>query len=155
MAVKSKALLQVTKSINKKGKLKGRNKKETKMLKGMCTHHKLNKNGKVRPKIFSNDNESMICELCGARFPGDFYADSEIKQIVNDMDTLNQQNKYMAVAAGTGDATIDYFAQMGAQLKSYIKNSKKLRNVAQKQSKVKKQKKKASGSAAYGSWGRR
>ena len=51
MAVKSKALLQVTKSINKKGKLKGRNKKETKMLKGMCTHHKINKNGKVKMRV--------------------------------------------------------------------------------------------------------
>lgn len=154
-STKSKAVMQVTKSLNKKGKLKGKNKKETKMLKGMCPHHKLNKHGKVKPTIFSNDGESLICELCGARFPGHFFSNSEIKEIVEDMEVLNNQNKFMAVAIGAGEGTVDFFAQMGVALKSYKKNSKKLRNVAEKQNKVKKKSKSASGSANYGSWGRR
>lgn len=153
--MKSKAIMTVTKSVSKKGRLKGKNKKETKMLKGMCPHHKLNKHGKVKPTVFSNDNESLICEMCGARFPGSFFSNSKIKEIVRDMQTLNDQNKYIAVAVGAGEGTIDYFAQMGIALQTYKKNSKKLRNVAEKSSKVKKKSKQRTGSESYGSWGRR
>ena len=152
---KAKSVIQVTKSLNKKGKLKGRNKKETKMLKGVCPHHRLNKHGKIKPTIFSNDGESIICELCGARFPASFFSNDAMKDIVSEMKSLNDQNKFTSVAIGAGDATVDYFAQMGVALQSYVKNSKKLRNVAEKQTKVKKKSKSSAGSGAYGSWGRR
>ena len=60
-----------------------------------------------------------------------------------------------AVATNAGNEMNDYFAQMGVMLQYYKKNSKKVRNVAEKQGRVKEKKKKqSSGSSMYGSWGR-
>ena len=158
MANKSKSVMKVTKSINKKGKLKGHNKKETKMLKGICPHHRINKHGKVKPTIFSNDGEYCICTMCGAKFPAKFFTNDEIKTLVNDMEEMNNQNKFTSVATNSGDQMVDYFGQFGVMLKVYKKNAKKLRNVAEKQGNVRNKKKNkngGSGSSMYGSWGQK
>ena len=44
----------------KKGKLKGKNKKETRILKGACTHHIIGKNGK---KILAINTENTFPKL--------------------------------------------------------------------------------------------
>ena len=160
MARANKMVMKVTKSLNKKGKLKGSNKKETKTLIGICPHHKFNKKGKVKPTIFSNDGEYCICTLCSKKFPAKFYSNQEIGDIVGEMEMLNNQNKYTSVAINAGDATTEYFCNVGAILTSYKKNSKKVRNVAEKQGNVKKKKKNSNGgngngSSMYGSWGRK
>lgn len=158
MANKSKSVMKVTKSINKKGKLKGHNKKETKMLKGICPHHRINKHGKVKPTIFSNDGEYCICTMCGAKFPAKFFTNDEIKTLINDMEEMNNQNKFTSVATNSGDQMVDYFGQFGVMLKVYKKNAKKLRNVAEKEGKIRNKKKNkngGSGSSSYGSWGQK
>lgn len=159
MANKAKSVLKVTKSIDKKGRLKGSNKKETKVLKGLCPHHRINKNGKVKPTIFSNDGEYCICTMCGAKFPAKFFTNDEIKTLVNDMKEMNNQNKYTAVATNSGDNMVDFFSQFGVMLQSYKKNTKKLRNVAEKQGNVRNKKKNknggGNGSSMYGSWGQK
>lgn len=158
MAQKSKSIMKVTRSINKKGKLKGHSKKETKVLKGICPHHRLNKHGKVKPTIFSNDGEYCICTMCGYKFPAKFYTNGEIKNLVGEMKEMNNHNKFTSVATNSGDQMIDYFGQFGVMLESYAKNTKKLRNVAEKQGSVKNKKNRKnnnSGSSQYGSWGPR
>ena len=160
MARAPKMVMKVTKSLNKKGKLKGNTKKETKTLIGVCTHHKLNKKGRVKPTIFSNDGEYCICTMCGKKLPAKFYTNQEIGDIVGEMEMLNNQNKYTSVAINAGDKTVDYFCQMGSMLTSYKKNSKKVRNVAEKQNNVKTKKKGkgnngGNGSSMYGSWGQK
>lgn len=147
----------VTNALNKKGTLKGKNKKETKQLKAICPHHKFNKKGKLKPTIFNNGDGTCTCEMCGARFPASFYKNNELDDVVGGMQTLNDQAKYMAVSLGAGNETIEYFSQAGGILGKYKKAYKKIRNVAEKQNSVKKKKNKKGGygSSQYGSWGHR
>ena len=76
---------EITKSLNKKGEIRGRSKKETKKLKAMCTHNKYNKKGKLKAAVFNTGDGYCICELCGKRFPTKLFDDNELKGIVNDM----------------------------------------------------------------------
>jgi hypothetical protein len=156
---KSNALVEVTKNINKKGRLKGKNKKETKALIGMCPHHRLNKHGKVRPTIIPSKDNTRICTMCAARFDAKFYTNEDVENVLGEMDRLNQQAKFMATAINAGDKTVDFFATTGVILKQYKKLYKRLRNVAQKQGSIRnKQKNKGNGysnSASYGSWQRK
>jgi hypothetical protein len=147
----------VTRSINKRGELKGKDKKETKYLKAICPHHKYNKKGKLKPTIFNNNDGTCICTMCGQKFPTKLYDNDQLGQIVGDMKTLNEQAKYMAVATGSGGNGVDFFAQVGAVLAKYKKSYKKLRTIASKQSHVKekKRKKNSMGSNQYGTWGSR
>lgn len=152
---KAKSVIKVTKSLNKKGKLKGSNKKETKMLKGICPHHKITKKGKVVPTIFNN-GDYCICSICGGKFPASFYTNDEMDTIVGGMKEMNNQAKFMSIATNAGDQMSDYFATMGSMLVSFKKNAKKLRTVAEKQGSVREKKKKRNqGSSMYGSWGHR
>ena len=152
-----KAVIKVTKAINKKGRLKGHNKKEKKALRGACPHHKINKHGKIRPTIFSNDGEYCICTMCGQRFPAKFYSKQDMKDIVDQMKEFNNQNKYTAVAINAGDNMVDFFCNIGVSLESYVKNAMKAKNVAEKQGNVKdkKKNKNRNGSSMYGSWGQK
>lgn len=155
MAKKYKSVMKITKSLTKKGKLKGSNKKETKLLNAICPHHKMNKKGKIVPTIFNN-GDYCVCQLCGEKFPAIFYTNDNIGEIVGNMEELNNQNKFMAVATNAGDGINDFFTNFAVQLMTYKKNSKKLRNIAEKQGSVKEKKKRRNnGSNMYGSWGNR
>ena len=156
MARKSKSIIQVTKHLNKKGRLKGKNKKETKALKGMCPHHKITKRGKVKPTIFNQDGKYCICYMCGQEFPMNFYKNEELDEIIGNMKELNNHNKYTSVATNSGDGMVDFFANVGVALEQYKKNAKRVRNVASKEHNVKRRRNnKATGSSQFGSWGRR
>ena len=150
----SKILRRYTNAINKKGELKGSNKKETKSLRGGCVHHKYNKHGNPKATIFINDGSTCNCTLCKGSFPAVFYDNKSIHDIVDEMVELNNHNKYIAVASNAGEEVVEYFSMIGSMLAFYPKNSKKVRNVAQKQDNVKKKKKhhNGGGSSAYGSW---
>lgn len=150
----NKNIVKITKSINKKGRLKGSNKKETKILNGICTHHKINKHGKIKPTTFVNADEYCICKICGAKFPARFYDNDALDDIIDGMKELNNQNKYTSVAINSGDKMTDFFCTFGAMLTTYKKNSKKIREVARKRGDIKKKKDKSrGGSSMYGSWG--
>lgn len=155
MAKVANIIVKISKSRDKKGKLRGKNKKETKALKGSCVHHFLNKHGKVKKSIIPGHDNNLLCPMCKAEFPAEFYTNDRISEIVDEMIMLNNQNKYMSVAINSGNDMVEYFAQMGAMLAFYKKNAKKVRNVAEKQGTVKTKKNhKRNGSSVYGSWGR-
>ena len=153
-----KEVVMVSKNINSKGKLKGKNKKETKTLIGMCPHHRVTKKGKIRAQIFTtnsglNGETTIYCKRCAAAFRAAFFQNDEIKDIVESMKELNNQNKFSAVATNAGQKTVSYFSNMGIMLESYPKLSKKLRNVAEKKGNMKKKKRNNEyGSAKYGTW---
>lgn len=155
MAIKE--VKTVSENLTKKGVLKGKNKKETKALRGMCPHHRLNKKGKIRPTIYSADGKTFICTSCGETFPAKFFTNEEIKEIMKNMKSLNNQNKFMAVATNSGDKMVSYFCQIGVMLQSYAKHAKKIRNVAEKSGDIRKKKHKRNetGSSALGTWGTR
>lgn len=146
----------VTKAISKHGKLKAENKKKKKMLKKICPHHKYNRHGKVKPTIFPDGDGACICTMCGATFPAKFFSNNEIKEIVGEMKSVNEQAKYLSVAVGAGQNTVDYHTDLAVKLGTFAKSYKKLRGVASKKDTIKKKKNKRSqGSAQYGSWGSR
>ena len=154
MAKNMKLVNRYTKALNKKGVLKGRNKKETRALVGGCPHHKLNKHGKVKPTIFIKDGDTCVCTMCGAEFRAHFFNNNDQRDIIDPMIELNNHNKYISNATNAGDEASEYFSQVGVLLSSYYKNSKKVRNVAEKQDSVKKKKKhnNRGGSSAFGTW---
>lgn len=146
----------VTKYRNKKGDLKGKNKKETKMLKGICPHNCYSKKGKKKPTIFNNNDGTCICTMCGEKFPAKFYDNQELGNIVGDMKTLNNQAKYIATASDAGNDTVKFFSEVGVNLVNYKKYYKRVRKYVSTHDRIKnkKKKKQTAGSSQYGSWGR-
>lgn len=157
MANNYKQVSKLTKCLNKKGELRGSNKKETKMLKGICVHHKYNKNGKLKSTLFNNGDEYCLCTMCGQKVLPKFYEKDEVKDNVKAMKEMTNQLKFMAVATNSGENMVNYFCECGAMLQSYKKNAMKLTTIAKKQGNVKNKKKNknggGSGSSQYGSWG--
>jgi len=149
----SKALTTVSKSINKKGRITGKNKKEKKMKRALCPHHKINKKGHVKPTVYV-DGKECICEMCGKRFPAKFFNDNKVDDIVDSFEELNEQQKYLSTAINQNSDTCDYFSEIASKLIGYKKKVKKIRNIAKKQSDIKKKKKNSryEGSREYGSW---
>lgn len=156
MSRRIKQIELVTKAVSKHGKLKAESKKKRKMLKRICPHHKYNRHGKIKPTIFPNGDGTCICTMCGESFPANFFNNGELKEIVGDMKTVNEQAKYLSVAVGAGQNTVDFHTDMAVKLGDFAKSYKKLREVASKKDAIKKKKNKRSmGSAQYGSWGTR
>lgn len=156
---KGSPIQKVTDSLNKRGQIKGNTKKETRALKGLCVHHKLNKKGKVKPDISNHGNGECSCNMCEHTFSAKIPSHDKVVETIDEMIRLNNQAKFMAVAVDSGDETIKYFAAMGVQLMNYRKTYEKLKNVAERQENIKKGKNKGKGrndfnggSTNYGSW---
>lgn len=161
MAKNYKAVYQVTKSTNKKGKLKGRNKKETKALKGICPHCRINKKGKRVLTLARYSEDEFTCTMCGGVWPIHILRGKEIDDAVDDMIKVNNQAKLNAVQLGVEEKTVDYLTTMGANLAVYKKIVKRLSKIASKQEdsfSYKNKKKGKNGgnnsalSSSYGSW---
>lgn len=146
----------MTKNLTKKGVLKGKNKKETKILRGSCVHHFYSKKHKLKAAPWRNSGTGKCsCPMCNHEFRAKFYRDDELPGIINPYVEFVDQAKYIAVAANLGEKTIAYWADLGGKVALSKKMYKKSRNVAQKQSKMKKKKNKNfSGQQRYGSWGK-
>lgn len=160
MAEKSKLVTKITAMLNKKGKIKGKDKKETKTAKASCPHWKLNKKGKQVPNI-DVIGDYAICRGCGAKIPLQFYDNDHVKEIIGNMTELNNQAKFLSVATNSGEEMLGMFSKAGVLLALYKKQYKKIRKIAEKQSNItgkkgKKNKNKNGGgtsSDAFGSWG--
>lgn len=140
--------------VSKKGKIKGKNKKETKILKGMCPHYRLGKNGKLKNMIV-RQGDKMVCKLCGEVFPARFFSDEELDKIIGDFKMSLNENKYITMYFNGGAKTTEYLMQLGGMISQYPKISKRLRDVAQKKGKIKNHKDKKKyqgGSSVYGDW---
>ena len=149
--------IQVTnKALTKKGRLKGKNKKETKALKNACMHHKITRKGKLKPAYFIQDND-CVCTMCGHRFPASFFSNDEVDSRLDDMIEMNDQLKYLTIAVDGGNEAAEYASSLGVNLGRFKKQYKKARNIAKKQNDVKrkKHKKRYTGSSQYGSWSSR
>ena len=155
MARYSKSIMLINKHLTKKGKLKGRNKKETKQLKAGCMHHKITRRGKLKPAYFIQDDQ-CVCRLCHHKFPAKFLEKHEVDDIFDGMTELVDQYKYLTVALNAGSAAQDFAAQFSMNIPKIKKGYKKVTNIAKKQTKIRKKKhKKYNGSSQYGSWSSR
>lgn len=148
-----KAVIQISKNLSKHGKLKGKNKKETKALKAAYPFHKINKKGRVVPTTFIQ-NGYNIDTVTSKRFPARFFSKDEIKDKLENMEELINQGKFFSVATNAGDGMVDYFCKFAVEFSRFKKNFKKVSKIATKQSsfKDKKKNKNKDVSSSYGSW---
>lgn len=147
----------IQQNLTKNGKIRGKNKKQTKILKGACVHHHLKKNDRNKKKATLEVNKAQNicrCRMCSESFRGTTYTKEEIKEIMKPFKSANSQAKYLSVAVGGGNEAVRYFSELGAMLALYPKNYRKVANVAEKKDKVKgkKKKKNHSDSEVLGSW---
>ncbi len=156
---KSKALILISKADRKHGKIKGKNKKETKQLRLMCPHYKITKKGHVKatiipaPGVDENGHKYCVCEQCGATVRTKFLTDEDVAKVIGDAMDMFQQLKYMGTAVGS-DKTVDLAAQVCVLLKAGKKGYLRTRDIAKKSGNMKKKKNKNNGRGSnfYGSW---
>lgn len=146
----------ITNSLNKHGEIKGKNKKETKNLRAMCTHHKYTKKGKKKADIINEGNGNITCLMCSSKFNTHLADKNEIHKIVNKLLQYLNQCKFMAEAAGLGKGTINYLAELCVQVSHFEKVYCKTKHVVERAEHVKNKKKKnknyGTGSEDLGSW---
>ena len=153
-----KAVSAISKSLNKKGKIKGKNKKETKYLKRACTHHYYNRKGKLKAAFFNNSNGECICELCGRSFPTKPETKSEVRNALESVLGLANQAVTAAVAGSLGEKAVDKFVNLKVLLEEFPKDYSRTMNAISKEDNIKKKKKHnnhGGGSSQYGGWSRK
>lgn len=151
--VKYPEVQTISKIYKKKGKIKGRNKNETKLLRATCTHHVYTKNEKLKPVLIAKDNVVLICKVCGARFTAQFKTKEEKKEIIGSYREMLDQLKFISVAVGADKKTVSFITQQCVNLITINKISKKLYKVADKSSsKDKRKKNKGYKQNQMGSW---
>ena len=146
----------ISNRVGKRGKLHG-DKKEKKMLRNACPHHIITRKGKLRATTEQDGKGNVRCYICGDIIPMKFADDAEIRKATNGFYKYVTQGKLMAQAIGAGKKAIRQVTDTATLTKAYPKLYVNMRNVAQKQDKAKKNKKKKryGGSSTYGSWGSR
>lgn len=153
-----KAVSAVSKSLNKKGKIKGKNKKETKYLKRACTHHYYNRKGKLKAAFFNNSNGECICELCGRSFPTRPETKDEVRNKLEAALGLANQAVTASVAGGLGEKAVDKFVNFKVLLEEFPKDYSRTMKAISKEDNIKKKKKNnngGGGSSQYGGWSRK
>lgn len=153
-----KAVSAISKSLTKKGKIKGKNKKETKYLKRACTHHYYNRKGKLKAAFFNNSNGECICELCGRSFQTKIESKNDVRNKVEDALSLANQAVVAAVSGSLGEKAVDKFVNLKVLLEEFPKDYSRTMNAISKEDNIKKKKKNhnnGGGSSQYGGWSRK
>lgn len=145
-------IVETTKALTKKGKLKD------KKLKLSCCHMAYSKKGKLKSKIVNNNDGTCTCTLCGATFAGKLYTKAEVKEIIAPTMELLQGTKYTSAAAGVNNEGMKYVVGTLTALKKLPKYYGKVRKVVAKNDEKKKGFKANSqnlDSSYFGSWAER
>jgi hypothetical protein len=148
------SLLQLqTDSLNKHGELRGRNKKETKVLQATCLHHKIGKRGKVKMRVNPDEHAGIAhCTMCGEDFRVAPYTKEERKRICGDFREFLNQTKYFAVASKASEANLRQLAEVSIGVNIAEKINKKTTKIVLKQDSIVKKDKKNRLSSTLGSW---
>lgn len=152
---KYQAVLSTTEALTKKGKLKGKNKKQTKLLKAACCHHVYNRKGKLRPTYHDNSHGNVTCELCGRSFSVMWADKDKINDIIKPVLSYMDQAAAGAVAGNLGEKAVDTLVHTKVAVTQFPKNYEKVMKVLHKASRMKKKKNRnnnGGGSTQYGSW---
>ena len=145
----------VTKNLNKKGVLKGNNKKETKELRAFCAHHKKsNKKHKDKPLTYNDGTGKCYCPACQKSFPTEFKDKAELKKFSKELDGLFQQAKFVSIAVNGDNRMVYSVGKLSLEMKKFFKVYGRIRKVSEKRDKIKHKKNKNNnnGSAQFGSW---
>lgn len=148
--------VEISKHVSKKGKLNDCNKREKKALKSICPHQIVTKNGKIKPTIedagSKNGVDMVRCRICGDIIKAGFYTDEEYAKAYNAMKPIMSQGKMLAAAIGVGKKVTQQIAESNLYLDNYGKTYKNMRNVAEKQERVRNKKKKKKSNNKLGGW---
>lgn len=136
-----KIVAVLSKKLNKRGEIKGDGKSDTKHLKIQCTHHHVNKKGKIKPAIYNDGEGHILCEMCDRSVTTDLKDKSEVKKIVKPIFELSDQLAYIGQAADLGNNVISYATSMKLMLNKFTKFYGKSVKAVKKAEKVKKHKK--------------
>ena len=154
-----KAVAAISKSLDKKGRIKGKNKKETKYLKRACGHHYYNRKGKLKPMFFNSGDGHCICEACGREFPTTNMPKEDVKELAGNVLGLANQAVTAAIAGSLGEKAVDKFTNLKVLLEEFPKDYSRTMKAVSKEENLRKKKKKSGnnggGSSQYGSWGKR
>lgn len=152
--VRYSSVALATKHRKKKGRLKGDNKKETKMLQLTCPHHYYDKKGKLKSATFVTGNTFIVCEQCMKKIPA-IQEDLEIvKNTVGQVKSWVRQGQYANVEIGGGEKTQNELNQMMVYLDKFPKLYKRIFKVVSVMSTKSKKNKKKKGdrSQQFGTW---
>lgn len=154
-----KSVLKTTKSLTKKGKIKGRNKKETRVLRAGCTHHRYNRSGsKIKATVRVAADGTIFCPMCKAEFSESIIGHNEAREIMAKAKEVLDQKTFMAVEANAGNEAIDYLVNFKSFFnKNTYKMLDKIDKVTVKKTGIQKKKKnyKNYGAQSFGGWGTR
>lgn len=160
MAAKEKSLYDlsgvnvtrvVSNALNKKGHLKGE-KKEVKRLRSVCTHHVINKRGKIKPRFHENGKNVCQCNICRETWKADYYSTEEVDSAIGGIKPIASQAKFIAQAINADQKTIQTEAAFNLYLDNFGKDYKNLVKVAVKKDKNKNNKKKKGKKSSIGGW---
>lgn len=143
---------EVSKHLNKKGQLKGGDKKKTKALRSICVHHAINKKGKQKARIHDAGNGNCQCAICRDKFKADFYTDKEYADGYASFKPQISQAKMMAISVGADKETVRRLCELNLYVDRSQGIMKSLRKVAQKQDAKKNKKKKKTRKNNLGAW---
>lgn len=155
-----KVVSAVSKAVNKNGKIKGKNKKETKYLKRACPHHVITRKGKIKPRFFNNSNGECICELCGRSFHTKIETKDAVREKIEPVRDLADQFMAAAVAGDCGEKIVEKAANFKVLLGEFSKDYCRVMKTISKADNIKKKKKNnnnngGGGSSQYGGWSRK
>ena len=153
-----KEIINIDKHVTKKGKIKGKNKAETKLLRTSCCHHRYNNKGHLKQTtipIRTDDGEThFICRRCGCEFTPTVYTKKDVKEAIIPVIDILENDKFIAAATNSGQNVISYLVQTEVAIKKLPKVNKKLAKIASRRSDIKNKKKNRNtySSNSYGSW---
>ena len=147
---------QVTKSLNKHGEIRGKNKQQTKSLRAACPHHKITNKGKIKPTIVNRGDGTCYCTMCNRQFTTRLFTDDELGKVTGNFRSVLDQARFMATAADLGKDTTEYLTRISVDASLFKKTYGRIKKVVQKsndvRSKKNKNRSKGGGSESYGGW---
>ena len=119
----------ISKNLNKKGRIKGKTKKETKALIAMCVHHKKNKT-----------------------INGQLASDEEVAEIMKRPLAMIEQMKFMAASMGADKETMRFVTTLSSLNARAPKVYRDMRKIVEKKSHLKNKKTNRNQNASFGGW---
>lgn len=142
-----------TAKMNKHGELKGSNKKETRVIRDTCCHHRIGKKGKVRSRVDIVNGEAH-CTMCNSDFRAKPYSKEERKQVIGDITEFANHTKFMAAAIGAGEDTLRSLAEFSVGIDNVERINKTCTKIVKKEDQISKKNKKNSSNSSsnLGNW---
>lgn len=141
-----------TSCLNKRGELKGKNKKETRIIRDTCMHHKIGRKGKLKSRVDVQESQAH-CTMCGHDFTAEPYSKEDRKKVIGEIREFADHTKFIAAAVGADENTLRHLAEFSVGIDNINKINKQCTKIVKKTDQISKKKKKnRETSSQLGSW---